>query len=246
MFGKLDIFDVIKIFFRVLVGVVITSVFVVLFWRMLAARVPSELLTLSPNDALLEAYEKEGEGLYMFTQEQNTITRTEKNYGYFAISDAVFIPSAEQVQVLVRYNDSTLDALVTDYGLDFEPDSDKDWYDVTLVVATDKTPENGDDNLSSDPESVLLTRIKPTQVSASEHHGRHSYRRLIFDGVSMDALTLAVYADFYYVGDIAYEAPDFDIYEAEAYGTLCLYAYTEKGQNETRQLSEADKRAMER
>lgn len=244
MFGKPDMFDIIKIFFRVLVTVVIGAVFVVLFWRMLSSRVPRELLTLSPNEVLKEAYEKEGEELYLFTQEQNSITRTDKNYGYFTVSDAVFIPSASQVQVLIRYNDSTLAALRRDYGLDFDPEIDRDWYDVSLVVATDKTPEDDSDNLSNDPQSVMLSRVQPTLVSAREHHGRHSYRRLVFDGVSMDELTLAVYADFYYVGDVAYESPDFDIYKDEAYGTLCLYAYTEAKDNEPRELTSADKEAL--
>lgn len=244
MFGKPNVFDILKIFFRVLIGILVAAVFVVLFWRFLTSRVPAELKTLSPNDMLSEAYAKYGDDLKLVTQEQNTITRAPNNYGYFTVCEAVFIPEAKQLQLLVRYNDSTLKALQKDYNLDFTPDSSEDWYDITLVTSRDLTPDNPDDNLTNDPASVVLTRIPPTLVSARTHSGRHSYRRLVFDGVELDDLMLAVYADFYYKGDIAYESSGFDIYRDKAYGTLCLYAYTEASDNVTRPLSAADKKAL--
>lgn len=244
MFPRLTAFDIVKLFFRALFTLLVVAVFVVLFWRMSTSRVPEELLTLSPNAALLEAYETHGDGLQKLTQEQNSITRNEENYGYFTVSSAVFVPKAEQLQLLVRYNDSTLEALKKDYALDFLPETDKDWYDVTLLLAIDKTPENEEDNLVSDPESVELVRVKASEVVAREHHGRHSYRKLIFDGIDFDGALLAVYADFYYVGDIAYEGEGFDVYTDKAYGTLCLYAYTEDAINKETPLSDDDKAAL--
>ncbi len=245
MFPRLSMFDIVKLFFRALFVLLIIAVFVVLFWRMTAARVPTELEVLSPNEVLLEAYAEHGEDLRKLTQEQNTITRTKENYGYFSVSGAIFIPEAKQLQLLVRYNDSTLDALQKDYALDFLPDSNEDWYDVSLVLALDKTPENKEDNLSNSPESVELVRITASDICAREHKGRHSYRKLIFDGIELNESLLAVYADFYYVGDIAYQNEDFDVYEDKAYGTLCLYAYTEESINKLSPLSEADKKALE-
>ena len=233
MFGKDYIFKIIKSFFRLMLATVILLVVGVFVWRFITSAPPDELMTLSPNEKLAEAY-SDGK-LELVTQEQNNITRTEKNYGYFAVADVVFIPEAEQLQILVKYNDSTLKALKDDYADDFAslgekeyPDSLKDWYDVTVVLARDLTPDNKDDNLGSDKESVELIRIKPTEVSGSAHKDRYSYRRLVFDNVPIDALTLAVYADFYYVGDIAYNNEDFDIYSDTAYGTLCLYTFADK------------------
>ena len=246
MFPRLSAFDVIKLFFRALFTLLVVAVFVVLFWRMSSSRVPEELVTLTPNEVLLEAYEAYGDGLIKLTQEQNSITRNKENYGYFAASSAIFVPAAEQLQLLVRYNDSTLKALQADYGLDFLPESDKDWYDVTLVLAIDKTPENKEDDLSNDPASVELVRVKASEVAAREHHGRHSYRKLIFDGVKFDGRLLAVYADFYYIGDLSYENENFDIYTDKAYGTLCLYAYTEEAINKQAPLTEDDKAALGR
>jgi hypothetical protein len=48
----------------------------------------------------------------------------------------------------------------------------------------------------------------------------YNYRRLTFDGVDMtvsDNPVLAVYVDVYYLGDLDYEA--------ESYGTICIYDY---------------------
>ena len=234
MFGKGYVLAIIKWFFRLILATVIALVVGIFVWRFITSTPPDELMTVTPNDRLVEAYNANG-GLVMITQEQNTITRNEKSYGYFAVSDVVFIPEIEQLQILVRYNDSTLKALKKDYAEDFSelgekeyPDSSLDWYDVSVVLASDLTPENSEDNFGNSPTSVELTRIKPTEVSASLHVDRYSYRRLIFDNVPVDELTLAVYADFYYLGDVAYEKADFDIYTDTAYGTLCLYTFADK------------------
>lgn len=229
MFGKFNFFTLLKILFRLAVTALVILVFSIFIWRFITGRVPEDLTVLSPNDTLADAYEQYGEKLTLYTQEQNTITRNEKSYGYFAVCDVVFIPEAAQVQILVRYNDSTLEATERDYGLaEGSLDPLADWYDVTLVVARDLTPDEDGDNLGSDPESVSLARIQPFAVTASVHDGLYSYRRLVFDGVTQDELTLAVYADFYFVEDISYLAADFDVYEDTAYGTLCLYAFADK------------------
>ena len=233
MFGKNYIFVIIKSFFRLLIATVILLVVGVFVWRFITSAPPKELTVITPSESLCEAY-SDGE-LKLITQEQNNITRAENNYGYFSVADVVFIPEIEQLQILVKYNDSTLKALKSDYAEDFAglgqkeyPDSEKDWYDVTVVLARDITPDNKDDNFGSGRDEVELIRIKPTEVSGSAHKDRYSYRRLVFDGVSLDELTLAVYADFYYVGDIAYNNEGFDIYTDKAYGTLCLYTFADE------------------
>lgn len=244
MFGKFNFFTFLKILFKILTTAVVLLVFGIFIWRFITGRVPAELKTLTPDAALAEAYEQYGETLILYTQEQNSITRAEKSYGYFACCQAVFIPEADQVQILIRYNDSTLEATERDYGLaEGSLDPLADWYDVTLVVARDLTPENTEDNLGNDAESVSLERIFPTLVSESLHKGLYSYRRLVFNGVPQDALTLAVYADFYFVEDLAYLEESFDVYTEEAYGTLCLYAYADK--NVEVVLSDADIEAID-
>ena len=244
MFGKFNFFTLIKVLFRLVVGTVVILVFSIFIWRFITGKVPEELQVLSPDASVVEAYGEHGESLVLYTQDQNSITRSEESYGYFTACQAIFIPQANQVQLLIRYNDSTLEATERDFALEEGTlDPEKDWYDVTLVVARDLTPDNKEDNLGSDPESVALSRIVASEVTAAVHEGLYSYRRLIFNGVPQDALTLAVDADFYFVQDISYLKPEFDIYTDRAYGTLCLYAHTEK--NVPLSLSEADVAALE-
>lgn len=235
MFGKGYIFSLIKGFFKLVIVALILFVVGVLAWRFSEATPKKELLTLTPNDKLAEAYKTKGEELVLVTQEQNSMTRAEHNYGYFAVCDAVFIPEIEQLQILVRYNDSTLKALKNDYYEDFShlgegeyPDSSEDWYDISVLISRDLTPDNSEDNLGDVREAIELIRIFPTSVAESTHEGRYSYRRLVFDGVKLDKETLAVFADIYYFGDVKYKNEDFDVYNDSAYGTLCLYTFMDK------------------
>ena len=233
MYGKIDGFTVIKWIFKFLVVSIVLLVVGIFLWRFSVGRVPEELCVLSPNDALADAYSTYGENLVLYTQDQNSITRAENNYGYFTSCQVVFIPQANQVQLLVRYNDSTLKATEKDYGLaEGSLSYEKDWYDVSLVLMRDKTPDNTEDNLLGDlgehRDVIGLERIRPDEVTAAEHHGLHSYRRLVFNNVPLDDTTLAVFADFYFAEDMGYLEEGFDIYIDEAYGTLCLYAFTEE------------------
>lgn len=250
MFGKGYIFVLIKGFFKLLIVSLILFVVGILAWRFSESKPPRELVTLTPNEGLVEVYKEKGEGVELLTQEQNSMTRAEDNYGYFAVCDVVFIPEIEQLQILVRYNDSTLKALKKDYSEDFSsleedeyPDSSKDWYDVTVLLSRDLTPDNAEDNLGDVREAIEFKRIFPTNVAESEHVGRYSYRRLVFDGVTVDKETLAVFADFYYVGDIRYNEEDFDVYTDSAYGTLCLYTFMDK--NVPVEMTKDDVKALE-
>lgn len=248
MYGKFDFFMAVKLFFKLLVLTVVLLVVGLFIWRFHVSRVPEELQVLSPNEALAEAYAEHGESLVLVTQEQNTTTRGESNYGYFTACEVVFIPEARQVQLLIRYNDSTLEATAVDYGLaEGTLDPEKDWYDVTLLLMRDKTPEDDTDNLLKNlgehRDAIALERVQPSSVSAAMHSGLHSYRRLIFDDVPFDSETLAIFADFYFIEDIPYLDADFDVYTEEAYGALCLYAFTEE--SVTRELSKKDIAAIE-
>ena len=109
MFGKIDFLMVIKLLFKLLVMTLVILVVGVFLWRFSISRIPDELMELTPNATLSEAYAQNPD-LTLFTQEQNTTTRGENSYGYFTVCDAVFIPEAGQVQILIRYNDSTLRA----------------------------------------------------------------------------------------------------------------------------------------
>ena len=90
MFGKDYIFKIIKSFLSLILGTVILLVVGVFVWRFITSVPPAELTALTPDEKIVKAY-SDGE-LKLVTQDQNNITRTEKNYGYFSVADVVFIP----------------------------------------------------------------------------------------------------------------------------------------------------------
>ena len=194
-------------------------------WRaFFSTAIPAEVKYLSPNTPLRDAYKAalaEGREVTVFYQQSqyDTTTVRDKNYSYFTAKDARFIQEANQVQILFRYNNATIRHLVEDYDLAEIPDRAEDLYDVTLYVAYDLTPADLTDNAGNDPASVKFVRYHATSSEPAQSL-MYNYRRLTFDGVDMtvsDNPVLAVYVDVYYLGDLDYEA--------EPYGTICIYDY---------------------
>ena len=123
--------------------IILINVF--LIWRVSITSDPATVKSLSPNDALTKAYEKNPSLDSMFTQEQRSTTSTDRNYGYFSVSQVVFIPEANQIQMIFKYNNGTLRRTQEDFGLESAPSRDEDVYDVSLLIVTDRTPDNKED-----------------------------------------------------------------------------------------------------
>ena len=214
-----------------------------LLWRIFSSGDPKSMKALTINEKMVAAYEQEGEDLYMFRQTLNKTTYGKDNYGYFTITDCVFIPDANQVQLVLRYNNGTIRSLAEDYDLAQVPDRTEDLYDLTLVLATDLTPDVIEDNAGNDEDSVAFTRLHASEMTSAKKN-LYNYRRFVFDldevGMDLseltgeDGLLLAMYADIYYVEDIRYEE--------YAYGTLCVYDYLQE--KETVRLEGAELRAF--
>lgn len=228
---------IIKYFFILLV----VAINAFLLWRIFSSNDPKSMKELSPNEALAAAYEKDGDLVGMFSQEQRSITSGEENYGLFAVSKTVFIPSANQIQVTVRYNNSTLRRTQEKYNLSEVPSREADVYDVSLVVVTDLTPDDDSDNLSLSEDAVKQTRIFPTYCEKDQKN-LYNFRRFVFDLGELDLAELvkdgtliSVFADVYYAEDVNYDETP--------YGTLCLFDYI----TETYEVkaTSADKKAIE-
>ena len=106
----------------------------ILLWRVFSSRDPKEVKYLMGNDALYEAYDAHGDDLVLQYQMQDTITTATYNRGYFSVTQYVFIPEAKQVQLVFRYNNSTIKHLAQDYGLDKIPNKSEELFDLTLVM----------------------------------------------------------------------------------------------------------------
>jgi hypothetical protein len=200
---------------------VIIGVIALLAWRIIDRGIdPKPVKTIMANDKLCEAYATQGKDLEIFYQEQNEYTQEEHNYGYFANGGTRIIPGAEQIQFVLRYNNSTLENTAKDKDLPAIPSRDEEVYDVTLTIMYDLTPENNEDNDGKTPDAVRYERVLPTGDSLAYQKTLYNYRKFVFDGIKLDENVLAIYADVYYVGD--------KNYEETPYGTLLLYYYEDE------------------
>ena len=199
---------------RALFGFLILAMIAVLLWRVwFSGILPKEMKRLAVNDTLKAAYAATGE-FEMFTQKQATITKVDGyNYGYFGVPRFVFIPAASQVQVVLRYNNSTLKKVQNDLGLEEPLPRGEVVFDVTAVIVRDLTPDDTTDN-EDGGENIGQTRVAATAVSV-DTTALYTYFLYTFDGVDTGADVLAVYLDVYYGTD----------YTAKALGTLRLYHY---------------------
>ena len=221
--------------FKAICTLVIAAIVILLLWRIIDNNNdPTEMDTVIGNKLLSEAYAEKGDSLHTYYQEQSKFTRGENNYGYFAITQSLIIEDIDQVQFVFRYNNSTLKHTAEDYALSSIPSRDEDVYDVTITIMYDLTPENKDDNDGTDTEAVSFKRLFPTDMISAKKT-LYNYRKFVFDGIVIDESVIAVYADFYYVGDIDYDK--------KPYGSLLIYHEDEK--NIDYKLTRNDKKAID-
>ena len=99
------------------IGRIITLILVcgtvgILFWRIFTSGDPKDLKGLQPNQPLADAYNAaraEDKELTVYYNEQlPNITYEKGRRGYFSAQRVRFIEEANQVQVLFRYNNSTI------------------------------------------------------------------------------------------------------------------------------------------
>ena len=216
-------------------GIFIAAVVGLLLWRIIDSSIdPKSMNTIIPNDKLCDAYEQNGGKLTMYDQNQTTHTRGENNYGYFGITQSVFIKEADQLQFVFRYNNSTLEHTKEDYSLPAVPSRDEEVYDVTVTIMYDLTPDNPDDNDGKTPEAVRFERFYPSDMISAQKT-LYNYRKFVFDGIEITDDVIGVYVDFYYVGDVDYDE--------KPYGSLLLYYNGDE--NRTVKLTAQDKKLIE-
>ena len=216
-----------KISVKVLFYLFVIIVNAIMLWRVLFSGDPAKIQRLTVNDSLREAYE-DGQ-LLLETQEQRTLTAN----GLFAVRQCVFIPESNQIQIVVRYNNSTLRKLAQDYGLESVPEKTDELFDVSIVKTIDKTPMDITDN--TDPEALSEERYHPTGEPETAYKRLYSYRRYVFENVSRED-AVGMFVDVYYKGDVNYEK--------DPYGALCIYE--DGAPMEEVKLTGADKKELKK
>lgn len=219
---------IIKRSFKVLLYLIIILVNGILIGRLLFSGDPSELKVIMVNENTAAVWQESGKEMKLETQKQRTITSD----GLFSVTSCVFIPEAEQIQVTVRYNNSTLRKLAQDYELEAVPERKSKIFDVSIVKTIDLTPDDPEDN--TDKDKLREERYFPGEVKEA-YKTLYSYRKFIFDNVTYED-AVGMFVDVYYVEDIDYED--------KPYGALCIYDALMP--LEERELSSADIKALKK
>ncbi len=215
----------------------IVFVFVLMIWRIRTMeQLPREILTLQVNEATYRAYAEakaRGEEPEMFTQGKiDPVTTNSEAYGYFWLADSVMIPDAQQLQLVVQYNNSTLEHLATDFKLGEIPSRETEVLSLRLRIIRDATP---DDPTDDDEESAQLTHtLTPTGSPVAVKKDVYNYRRYLFDGVTIDDDVIGIKVEFYYAGAADAEQPLGE-----------LYVYYQEAKNVTVKLTKNDRAALE-
>ena len=202
-----------RFIFRTVCFILIATVVGIIGWRILSSGVPTEMKTLIGNEKLSAAYRENNGSLNIFYQgDLDNITRTEYNSGYFSVHNVAFIDEAEQLQVVVRHNKSTLENLKNDLKLPEADSRDADVFDIQITVMYDLTPNNKNDNDGNTPSAVKKVTYRAND-SASMQKNLYNYKKYVVDGIKITDDVIAVYVDIFYDKDVMSE------------GTLCIYDY---------------------
>jgi hypothetical protein len=212
-----------------------------MIWRVCSSGDPASMKKISVSEPTYNAYVENGNELGVYYQNLDYMSRDENALGYFGATKVDIIPSAEQIQLVLRYNNSTLRYVAEDLELDTVPGREENVFDVALTVTTDLTPENKDDNCGNpyeNPSQISEKKYYHSDFMLSDAKNVHNYRKYIFEGVSIDENTIAVFVDIYYKGDKS--APDYE--NDSPICTLCIYWYGSDLQ--TRELTKDDRQAF--
>lgn len=226
-----------KIAVKALFVLLIIFVYGLLFFRMCSVdEIPDEFRNIYVNDELRAIYgdgnSKDIEGKFIC----QTLTKynTDKDsYGYFSAASVMIVPDAGQVQVIMKYNVSTLEHVKDDYDLSVSIDRNRtDTFEFSLVVKNANSAIVSDDASETvdynDTDNYTLSRIYPVKTEFLTA-GRYNYIRCIYDGADLDMdRLLGVFCDVNYKDDIKYEQTDDDGNTLNSYASICIYNYTAK------------------
>ncbi len=168
---------------------------VLLLWRIFS----------SGDTKIAKSFIWKEETIALYNQSPDSFNAYKHNYEYnftdggtFSVSNLYFIPSAEQFQFTVRYNNSTLKKLMQEYDLQEKPIGETFVYRLVDNRGNEYT------------EYEFLTDSKNV----------YNYRRVVFDGIKMpqedsgEAVLETLTLNIYYAKDVLLSKP---------YATLEIY-----------------------
>ena len=221
---------------KIIFSVIVYSIIAFLVLRVCTdGNEPADVESIIVTKDLAEIYQKSGK-LDCIYQKYDEYTMGEKNYGYFGVTDTVIFPEADQIQIVFRYNNSTLEHLPEDYPelCPQVPSRDTVLYGVSLVKVIDTTPDTEEDN---EAEGVLIKEryFPESDLTTSDKTTLHNYFRYVFKNVDVSD-AVEIYIDIYYI-----EATDYD---ESPYGSIRIYVNDRY--NHVYSLSLKEKRALDK
>ena len=193
---------------RFLFVLLLIGVISLMLWRVVFSQNPPDGFDQISSNAILRAALAEQGKITVLTQDdQVKYTEGADNYAYFNLEYCYFFKEANQVQLLLFYNNSTLERLAEDRGLAEIPARGEEVFTLELSQYVDVTPED----FVKASENDILTETKTVAPSKCEitTNSLYTFCRYTFDGVALDEDTVVIYLDM--------------CYEGESYGTLRLF-----------------------
>lgn len=216
---------------RALFALLIIGVCAMLLWRVIFSQDPPDGFDeICANDTLRAAYAAHGTLTVLEQEDQVKYTEGENNYGYFNLDYCYFIKEADQVQLVLFYNNSVLEHLAEDRGLSAVPPRGEEVFSVKLTQLVESV---ADGEVIPEGEEIPIERreIAPSKCEITTN-SLYTFFRYTFDGVDLDTDTVVIYLDMYFVEEEG----------EESYGTLRLFhRESESGE---RELTRAEKKII--
>ena len=211
---------------KALFVLLVIGICTILIWRLaFSRRVPKSLAEIDGNAVLREALEQNGGNLTVLSQpDQVRYTEADHNYADYHVKDCVFFQEAEQAQLVFYYNNSTLEDVGKQLGLDLLSLRGEEVFSLELLLCTDLTPEG------HEGEPIVTERVVAPTTPEMDTNSLYTFARYTFDDVALDGVTV-VYLDIYYM------------HEGERVELGTIRLYHEQTETEQREL---DRKEIER
>lgn len=192
---------------------IIVFINVFLLWRMFfSTNEPSAIKTIAGNDALSSSYEAyladtelQKKPFALYQAEKDNIATDEawhktfpdddprkktNQFAQFFLTDVVFFPTANQTQIVLRYNKSTLEHLAKDFDLPEIPDKSEDVFLVSLAIS-----------YKPDAESAVRQMHVKAPSCADDTTALYSFRQYSFEDLPEFESITDMNVVIYYKGD---------------------------------------------
>ena len=186
-----------KITFKTVILAISLFIYAFFIFRLCSTQdAPESVSSIVWNETARAAYAADPDGFQILSQEPSTFIT---DNGRFWISDVVYLPQAKQLQLTIKYNDSTVKYLKE--ALANQANSAKEDDAETVTVDDIMIPDEPFDYSVLDNSGNRYHEY----ASKADRKQNYNYRRLVFENITIPEYA-AFYIDMYYVGAIDYSA----------------------------------------